>query len=315
MHCFYINKCALIAAAWMSGFISAAMCGDVPASTPAIINLPPATSVTSTGYLFTVNKHHLYTYVLKQTTSFMSAGDELNYITTLTWKFALTPTVVSENQAQLAITIVRVQATHDGPGSRRQVDSGLPIEQDGHEDPLLGHLIAFAGAELIVTLNPNTGNVSSVTGGDAVVTRINKMVPGAFPGDPPPLDGAAKAAFSNEALTRMWQQLLSLPTNEPVVVPLGPPLQGALERRWQESNWIDALPMGTDRLQASILPDPTPVAVTVNQVAGSGSRSITDGVPGPGNGKLSFELVFQALTQPVIQRHSVLWELTPLPLR
>jgi hypothetical protein len=311
------TKPSWVVAMLLAWVYSPVFCADVTtADTPN----PTAPAVVPAGgagrgYHFTVKQHQFYTYNLKQTTTFKSAGDELMYTTTLAWKFALTPVAVSEEQAQIAITIIKVQATHDGPGSRHQVDSSLPIEQDGHEDALLGHLIAFTGAELMVTLNPKTGSVSAVTGGDVIIARINKMAPAIFPGDPPPLDNAAKAAFSSDALTRIWQQLLSLPTNEPVSVPLGPPLQGSLERRWQDSKWTDALPKGIDRLQATLLQDPTPVAVTLTNVAGTGVRTIKDGIPGAGNGTLSFDLVFGALTQAVTQRHVVSWELTPLILR
>jgi hypothetical protein len=264
------------------------------------------------GYQFQEKSHYLYLYSYSQNVRFKSAGDVLDYKTSLTWKFAVSPIMVQTDKTELAVTILRVQAQHQGPGSRRNVDSHLPAGENGADDPLIGHLIASAGAELQVTLIPNTGKVVSVTGGDAIVTRINKLVPPPFPGDPPPLEAAAKNAFSDAALTRMWQQIFSLPSAANETIAFNSPLNGSYERQWTGMSWKDALPVGTNAITATLLTDPTPLSVTINELTGQGTRDITDGVPGKANGTMSFKMQFQALTQPVVQEHIVQWELVPL---
>ncbi|HEX3134774.1 MAG TPA: hypothetical protein VHX44_14500, partial [Planctomycetota bacterium] len=273
------------------------------------------------GYSFTVGAppltESLYAYSLKQTVAWTSAGDQLTYTSTLIWKFTLMVAEATPERAVLDATILRVLATHDGPGSHRQVDSGAIDGQDGSDDPLLGHLLALNGAVLSVVVAPSTGVVSEVRGGDAIIAKINKRAPALTPGDTPPLEAAARAAFSSEALTRIWNQLLLLPSTAPTRVPLGPPLNGEVERTWQaNSAYTLRLPAGTDHLNATLVGDPTPVSAVLSDLTGSGSTSITTkGMPGAGKGELAFSLAFQALTQPVVQKHTLTWELTPLTPR
>lgn len=320
-------------AALASGALASGALGAWGADAPLPTVLGPAETATtpaanpSAGYTFTVNAAQLYAYSVKQTVAWTSAGDQLSYTSTLTWKFLLSVAEVTAERAVLNATILRVQATHQGPGSRRLVDSGAKDDQDGSDDPLLGHLLALNGSVLSVVVAPATGVVSEVRGGDAIIARINKRAPALTPGDVPPLDAAARAAFSSEALTRIWNQLLALPTTAPTRVPLGPPLNGEVERAWQaNSTYTLRLPPGTERLAATLVGDPTPVSAVLSELSGSGSTSIITtgkdlaadqnttgvGLPGPGKGELLFLLTFQALTQPVVQKHTLNWELTPL---
>lgn len=273
---------------------------------------PPATtSAAPSSYGFTVGASQIYAYRVQQTVAWASAGDQLTYTSTLTWKFALTVAEATPERAVLNATILRVLATHKGPGSNNAVDSSAK-ENDGSDDPLLGHLLALNGAVLSVVVAPATGQVSEVRGGDAIIARINKRAPAATPGDAPPLEAAAKAAFSSEALSRIWSQLLAVPSPTPVRVPLGPPLNGDIERTWQGSTYTLRLPAGADHLSATLVGDPTPVSAMLSELTGSGDTTIANGLPGAGKGALAFTLTFQALTQPVQQRHTLTWELTPL---
>lgn len=302
----------LLLVAALAWSISGLWSADAPVTTPAT---PPAatTAAPQPGYAFTVGANRIYAYSVKQTVAWNSAGDELTYTSTLMWKFVLTVVEATPERALLSATILRIQATHEGPGSRRMVDSGAKDGQDdGGDDALLGHLLALGGAILSVTVDPRTGQVSAVTGGDAIIARINKRAPATTPGDPPPLDAAARAAFSSDTLSRIWSQLLALPSASPVRVPLGPPLNGEVERTWQGSAYTLGLPAGGERLATTLVGDPTPVAAVLSELRGSGSTSVDGGLPGGGKGELTFLVNFQALTQPVAQRHTLTWELTPL---
>jgi len=195
-------RCRLIVCALMLTWSTGTWCAGTLWSADA----PPTTSATTTqpgGYTFTVGANRLYAYSLKQTVAWDSAGDQLSYASTLTWKFLLSVSEATPERAVLNATILRVQATHDGPGSRRLVDSGAKDDLDGGDDPLLGHLLALNGAVLSVIVAPATGVVSEVRGGDAIIARINKRAPATIPGDAPPLDAAARAAFSSDALSRI----------------------------------------------------------------------------------------------------------------
>jgi hypothetical protein len=163
-----------------------------------------------------------------------------------------------------------------------------------------------------VVLDPRNGAVSEVRGGDELVKRLNKRFPPAFPGDPPPLEAAGRAVYGNEALVRQWNQLLALPAGGVQVVPLGPPLDAALERTWKGPAYTLALPAARPRIEVQLLKDPTPVAGVLSDLAGTGQVSLLDGVPGRASGELGFTLTLSALTQPVVQRHKLTWTLARL---
>lgn len=261
------------------------------------------------GYHFTTIQNLAYLSTVTQQVSWESAGEKLQYTSSVSWKFVLLPVAVTPERAELAVTITRVAASHQGPGSTRRVDSLLPADQDGHEDALLGHLLELKGATLTVIVDPRSGVVSEVRGGDELVKRVNRRFPAAFPGDPPPLEGAAKAAFGSAALARQWSQLLALPSAEPQRVPLAQPLTGELERRWTGSAFTLALPMGTDHLDGELVKDPTPVTARLTELAGTGRVDIKQGVPQTAGGDLRFTLTLNALTQPVVQHHQLTWSL------
>ena len=294
---------------------SASVCAWSADAATTVAPAPAIVPVVS-GYQFIVGTNQLYAYSLKQTVSWNSAGDALTYQSTLMWKFLLTVVEATPERAVLEATILRVQATHEGPGSRRQVDSGIKGELNGADDPLIGHLLALSGAVLTLVINPTTGHVSDVRGGEAIVAKINKQVPALIAGDSPPLDAAAKAAFSGEALGRIWNQLLAQPRDTSVRVPLGPPLHGEVERQWQGAQFTLLLPAGTDHLDATLVGDPTPVAVKMSALTGKGGVNVNlkNGMPGGSKGELGFLLTFNALTQPVGQQHLIKWELVPLIL-
>lgn len=288
--------------------------GEAPATTTPAATAP-ATATTG-GYRFTAGANQFYVYSLKQTVAWGSAGDQLTFTSTLGWKFLLTVAESTPERAVLDATILRVQASHVGPGTRRAVDSKEKVGEDGGDDPLLGHLLALNGAVLHLTIVPTSGLVTEVRGGDEIVARLNKRAPATTPGDPPPLDAPARAAFSSEALTRLWNQLLAQPVAGTTRVPLGPPLGGEIERVWEGATYRLRLPAGSERLNATLVGEPTPVAAVLSELTGTGSAAVgSNGLPGAAKGDLAFSVTFQALTQPVVQRHTLVWELTPLDPR
>ena len=264
------------------------------------------------GYHFTTTQNLAYLSTVTQQVSWESAGDRLQYTSSMSWKFVLLPLAVTPERAELAVTITRVVASHQGPGSARRVDSLLPADQDGHEDALLGHLLELKGATLTIIVDPRSGVVSEVRGGDDLVKRVNRRFPAAFPGDPPPLESAAQAAFGSAALARQWSQQLALPSTDVQRVPLAQPLTGELERRWTGSAFTLALPLGVDHLAGELIKDPTPVTARLTELAGNGLVELKQGIPHATSGDLRFLLTLNALTQPVVQHHQLTWSLTQI---
>lgn len=289
-----------------------------PASPPAPPPVPTPASPPAAGYAFTAGAPLLYAYELRQEVSWESAGDKLAFNSALLWTMALLPRTVAGERVELDATIIRVKADHTGPGSNHHVDSGADAEAAGGDDPLLGHLLALAGVTLTIVLDPRTGAVAEVRGGDEVAKRIAKRAPSPFgPDQPSPLAAQAATAFSATALARQWGEMLALPPggNAVQVVALGPPLAGTVERRWQGSTYTLALPAGTDHLAGRLLADPVAVNATLTALEGKGQVACAQGVPGESTGQMSFTLTLDALTQPVAQRHRLQWRLWQITAR
>jgi hypothetical protein len=267
------------------------------------------------GYQFVKDKTQLYAYDLSQQVDWKSAGDSLAYTSTVGWRFSLTPVVVGPDRCELSVVLLHVQASQTGPGSSHAIDSSLPVDRNGRDDPLLGHLLALDGAILTVVVDPRTGVVTAVRGGEEIVKRINQRFPAAVDGDPPPLDASSTLAYGSASLARLWSELLAMPTagSTTQTVALTGPVAGTMERRWQGTHYTLGLPAGTEHIDGTLLQDPTPVSVTLSALTGSGDAVLTNGLPGSCRGDMSFILTLSALTQPVVQHHQLTWSLRQLP--
>lgn len=250
----------------------------------------------------------LYTWTVTQSAQWSSAGDKLRFDTEIAWKLALRCAAVDGPRMRLAATFVSVHATHRGPGVDAVVDSESGA---GVDDALLGHLIAQAGKTLTMEVDRATGAVASVAGGDDIIAAINKRTPAAIPGDPPPLDAAARVVYGPDALARQWSQILALPGDKPTQVALPPPFAAGstAARTWSDHGWSVSLPADAPPLAFEMSRDPSPVRGEVRNLTGSGSIALAQGLPAHAAGNLSFTLVMQALTQPVESAQTVAWKL------
>jgi len=255
------------------------------------------------GYAFVADASEQYVAQVEQHVAWESAGETLDYVTTISWSWALKVVEATPERAVLRLTELRVIASHVGPGSERVVDSSTG---EGADDPLIGHLAGFDGVALTLTLDPATGVVGAVDGGDQLVARINKRAPGVGAGATPPHDAAARAAYSSENLARWWTQLLALPAAEPQRVPLADPLTGAYLRTWTGDSWKAA---GDGEATATLGTGPSAVALAVRDLAGEGRMVVRDGMPELSSGAMTFTLELTALTQPVAQKHHLRWSL------
>lgn len=256
-----------------------------------------------------VDQVRFYAWRTTQAVSWNSAGDALRFSSEITWKLALRCAAVEGGRMRLKATFITVTASHRGPGVEVSLDSATGA---GGDDQLLGHLLALVGKTLDLEVDRATGAVASVTGGEALIAAINQRAPPAVPGDPPPLDAGARAAYGPEALARLWSQILALPGASSTVA-LPPPFAAGstIERTWKDLAWTVALPK--DAAPAfELARDPTPVRGTVKGLSGSGTNSLAGGLPGRCEGRLAFTMVFDALTQAVDSQHELTWELRPI---
>ncbi len=265
------------------------------------------------GWNFTVGQHRMWAYELKQEVSWASAGDTLTYTTTMVWKLLADPQTVTADRVALRVQILRVLATHVGPGSDRQVDSARDLGGEV-QDPLLGHLTAMEGAVIDLELDPRSGAVLAARGGAELAKRLADRVPAAVPGEPSPLAQAAAITWSDAALARMFAQILARPTDSVQSVALGEPLDLTAIRTWSGS--ASALTIPAAQLPRSVQLSRPPLAVTATLASLTGSTTTAataDGLPGDIHGQLEYTLILDALTQQVQQRHRVWWRLSELP--
>ncbi len=247
----------------------------------------------------------IYRWETMQKAEWKSAGDDLRYDTTIAWDLAMRCVKTDGPRMTLAVTFIKVQAVHKGPGTAIRVDSA---SGEGVDDPLLGHLIVLVGKVLTIDVERATGRVVTVSGAEEVLAAINQRAPAAVPGDPPPLEAQAKAAYGPEALARLWSQILALPEAGTEVGLPAPFTSGTMTRTWKDLVWTVALPEG--KLPAfELAKDPAPVRGTVSKLSGTGFLSLSAGLPAKAAGKLTFTLDINAMTQPVLTVNEITWTL------
>lgn len=252
-----------------------------------------------------VDRIQWYRYALNQTVMWSSVGDELTYEQSLNWTFALRPTALTDTTATLNATIIRIEAQSSGPGYERRFDSSQPPVTT---DPLFGHLDALAGTTLTLTMARDSGRVTAVAGGDALIAAISARLPAAAPGQPSPFATEIAHLYSDEALARWWTALLVQPGADSPLPLLAEPAI-TIERRWQEAAFTLALPADSPAPRLTLVNDPTPVHATLTALSGSGEVRSTGGLPDGQTGRLDYTLTLDALTQAVSQRHAVTWTL------
>lgn len=248
-------------------------------------------------------KVRAYVYETVQEVEWSSAGDRLRYSTSLTWKLVLK----AKSATECNLTILRVQARHEGPGSQRSVDSAGPREAD--PDPLLGHLTALEGVTFGLILDPSTGTITRVTGTETIAKRVAAAVPNLLdPTGPSPIDEQARALYSPDHLQKLWTAVFALPTG-PTRLPLAGPQGGTLIRTWTGSTWTATL--AEPEIPVTLGKPPAEVTGLLTGLTGTGGLTLKDGLPHEATGDLTFTLRLTALTQPTEARHHLTWRLAP----
>jgi len=268
-----------------------------------------ASGADGASWRFVPGEPHVYLYSVQNQTSFESAGDKLSYTSSFSWKLVLARHDAPEDGGRitLGVSILRITASLDGPASHHAIDTDAPSSEARH-DPLFGHLFDLNGAGFVLRLDPLTGAVSSVTGGEQVAARIATSEPSAFADDEAsPLEAAAKAAYSSQALSAVFSQMMALPVGGSQNVPLTAPLTGSLIRTWNGGQYSLALPAGISTLPITLGTGPLAVTGTLSEVAGQGNVAPHLGIPGTADGHLSFTLTLTALTQPVVEHQVLTW--------
>lgn len=247
----------------------------------------------------------IYAWTTTQSAQWKSAGDDVRYDTVIDWDLAMRCVKTEGPRMTLAVTFIKVVATHRGPGTAIRVDSA---SGEGADDRLLGHHVALVGKVLTFEVERATGRVVAVAGAEEILAAISRRAPAAMPGDPPPLEAQAKAVYGPEALAQQWSQVLALPGGETQIALPAPFTSGTMTRTWKDLVWTVALPEG--KLPAfELAKDPAPVRGVVSKLSGTGFVSLSGGLPAKAAGKLTFTLDINAMTQPVLTVNEISWSL------
>lgn len=274
----------------------------------AVLLLCGGSLLSAADYHFKVGEIRRYLAETKQEVAWDSAGDHLAFTSSISTMQVWKCIANDGGFATVEATILRVIAKHQGPGSDHQFDSALRMSSDPSvSDPLLGHLKALDGVTLTMRISQSSG-ATQVSGGERIAETIAKRAPNLMdPTSPSPLAAQAQQTYSDANLSRIWSQTLALPAAAPQQVPLGEPLTGTLTRTWKGTSYTLTGDIGGTAIMAK---EPTAVTAAISAVGGDGKLSLTaDQWPGVVGGSLKFTLTMSALTQPVVQQHTVTWQL------
>lgn len=243
-----------------------------------------------------------YQYETTQEVVWASVGDQVRSTTSMTWKLILK----GKGPGEAAVTVLRVQARHEGPGVRREVDSAA--DPGTEPDPLLGHLTALEGVTFGLTVEPTTGVVRAVTGTDMIAKRVAAAFPNLLdPAAPSPIADQARALYSPDHLGKLWTAVLALPSG-PAHLPLAGPQGGTLVRTWTGDAWTATL--AEPEVAVRLGRPPTDITGVLTGMTGQGTLRLAEGLPQEATGEVAFVLRLTALTQPVESRHRLRWRLT-----
>jgi hypothetical protein len=266
--------------------------------------LPLVAACAADLYDFT-GKTRAYVYETRQEVSWASAGDRLRFTTAMTWKLVLKGRAPGE----AGVTVLRVTARHEGPGTVRTVDSAADPGTD--PDPLLGHLAGLEGVTFGLSVDPATGAVTRVTGTEAIAKRVAARVPDLVnPTGPSPIEDQARALYSPDHLAKLWTAVLALPGG-PTRLPLAGIPNGTLVRTWgANGTWTASLAEG--QAPVTLGQPPTQIACFLTDLKGGGTLTLANGLPEKATGDLTFTLRLTALTQPVESVHHLTWSMAPV---
>ncbi len=257
-----------------------------------------------TGHTFTANELRIYVFEHEQSATWNSADDEIAITSKLFWRFTLVPTTVEAERTVLTVTFTRLKADMDAPGSEHSFDSRNKQDAD---DPLFGYLRLLHGRSFELTVDPATGAVAEVTGGEAVVEAMNELQEARTGDVNPYLEAQTRAMVAPERLRLIWSRILEVPGTGPEALPLAADLEIAPVRTWDGADWTLALPEDADPPLIEIATEPTPATIRLVELAGEGRTVLTDGILKRTGGTMTWTTSGTALTQRFEQRHRAEW--------
>lgn len=254
----------------------------------------------------------LYRYESRLETTLETAGDKVVSVFAQGWNTAWSVENVADSSATVAVVIASLTVDLSAPGVEARWDSRQPPEKPGDGQKMLEHLGALHGKTLHLILDTKTGAVHNVLGKEAIIADIEERW--RKRGEVPTLiQQEALKKYAGSELARIWDRVLALPTGGNRSIQLS---EGVTCRQeWTGTSWnitLDPAAKDADIVLARL---PTEVKVRLKSLSGKGKvKQDATGAIEHSQGVCDFELTGTALTQPLTQKHHLLWQLVRLPL-
>ena len=256
--------------------------------------------------------HYIYTST-QSTTQFIN-DDEIKISSTISWKFALRCLRSDQNSADLTLTIEIIKAQVKAPAFEHSISTADNDPQQV-KTPVIGHLCLLNGISLGLVYDYQAQALESVSGAELIHQRFKKIYPDdEFAETEAPEMKLVKEQYSNQALLRLWREVLRPGRSGQDSVQLDAPLQIEVQRTWEAAD-NDIVPYSISYQAAA---DATPLSMPLGQhqvdvrldsLSGGGKIRVVDGVLLEATGQTSAEMQLTALTQGLQQKLLIEWAL------
>ena len=262
-------------------------------------------------------------YIWRQSVSWESVGETLNYETIMDGRYQIRVLSVDESGADLAVTLTHLRGSHTGPGVEYHINSDLPLKESGINDRMLGPSLIALNKELRLRYDNGLGTIVSCTGGDQIVSHINRQYPPQSPTLPAPLAKQAEQRFGNHAQQRQWAMILQAPRVQMTETrPIGGALIGDWNWQWQAptNNTLNgaaypyaiSLPASDNGTSSPAIRIPLPsqrnhILLDVISLNGEGKLTLQDGQFISHEQQLNYTVSGKAHSQTVTQQHNLHW--------
>lgn len=265
------------------------------------------------GLRFTVDETLTYVYRSRQTVRQQINDDEIEISSEIAWRFGLHCVSSNEQQAQLKLTIAVIRASIEAPGFSHRIDTSLPDDQ--LQVPLIGHLCLLSAQTLNLTYDYTRQRLSAVSGAEHIQQAFRRVYPAPEFDDEPddPRFERVKQQYSNEALLRLWREIIRPPGQGSDTLKLEEPFAISVQRQWQDTDKGHSYSLKTadEQLGREVTLDvaPNPVKARLKSLSGDGALRLGDGRLLEATGNVQAELGFAALTQQISQQLDCSWAL------
>ena len=266
----------------------------------------------------------IYTYQTIQKTTQHINDDEIHIESKIAWQFALHCVEQNDDRAQLRLSILLIKAAVKAPKFEHSIDTSIDNKQSNV--PVIGHLALLNGKTLDLSYDKKLQRIVKISGAENIHKAFRKKYPkDEFDDVEHPLYLQAQQQFSNQALLRVWREIIRPPQRGSEEIALEAPLQLKVTRTWQEpdSTGIASYSIqpysapaadGDEKNAAAaiMLPltsGPNPVSARLRHLEASGKLLLRDGAVAEATGSTHAQMDFSALTTDLTQDLELSWQL------